>query len=83
MRKKGGTKRQVKPTPKGDAYKKELNEKNMLKVKKTQEKVDMDQLVDLMKKTTISDPVEHSGLSQEMSGLGSGRRRRRKTRRRY
>jgi hypothetical protein len=76
MRKRGGTKRQSKPTPKADAYKKELNEKSFLKVKKTQDKLDMDDLVGLMKKAIITNPVEHTGL-------GSGRRRRRITRRRY
>ena len=47
MRKRGGTKRQVKPTPKADAYKKELSEKSMVKVKKSQEKEAMNNLTDL------------------------------------
>jgi hypothetical protein len=47
MRKRGGTKRQIKPTPKADAYKKELSEKSVLKVKKAQEKDAMNNLTDL------------------------------------
>ncbi len=54
MRKRGGTKRQIKPTPKADAYKKELSEKSILKVKKAQEKDAMNTLTELFGNATLT-----------------------------